>query len=221
MEPKKPAPPKVNTPPSEATSQYPPPSAAAAIPTTGLLSGLPPMEPKNPALPKLKTPPSEATSQYAWPASVAALPTIGLLSVRLPSDPWNGAPPNPKTPPSDAASQYDAPEGPNGKRNAISAGAGLEAGEQVAGGRAAERAEERPGVRTGSHPEGEQRRRRHVTTNVELRRIGRQAEGEQRLDHQRGRVGVARLLVVGGVRVVGPAAVRVLCLLQERQLRQR
>ena len=33
------------------------------MPTTGLLSGMPPVEPKKPASPKLKMPPSEATSQ--------------------------------------------------------------------------------------------------------------------------------------------------------------
>ncbi len=33
------------------------------MPTTGMLSGLPPMEPKKVASPKLKMPPSEASSQ--------------------------------------------------------------------------------------------------------------------------------------------------------------
>src|SRR6185437_3516012 len=51
-------------PPSLATSQYPPPSGVAARPTTGRLSGFPPIEPKNWAFPKLKIPPSEAASQY-------------------------------------------------------------------------------------------------------------------------------------------------------------
>ncbi len=37
--------PKAKIPPSEATSQYPPPVGAAAMPTIGRLSGLPPMEP--------------------------------------------------------------------------------------------------------------------------------------------------------------------------------
>jgi hypothetical protein len=36
---------------------------AAAIPTTGALSGLPPIEPLKAASPKLKIPPSEATIQ--------------------------------------------------------------------------------------------------------------------------------------------------------------
>ena len=44
-----------------ATSQYP--EDAAAIPTIGALSGLPPMEPSNAALPNAKTPPSDATNQ--------------------------------------------------------------------------------------------------------------------------------------------------------------
>ena len=45
MEPKKPASPKLKTPPSEAMSQYPPPSVVAAMPTMGLTRGRPPMEP--------------------------------------------------------------------------------------------------------------------------------------------------------------------------------
>ncbi len=49
-EPWKPAPPKLKTPPSDPTSQYPL-SDVAAMPTTGLLSGVPPMEPLNAALP--------------------------------------------------------------------------------------------------------------------------------------------------------------------------
>ena len=55
--------PKAKIPPSEATSQYPPPSGVAAIPTMGLLSEMAPVEPKKPASPKAKIPPSEATSQ--------------------------------------------------------------------------------------------------------------------------------------------------------------
>ena len=38
-------------PPSEATSQYPPPSGVAAMPTIGLLSAMPPADPKNAASP--------------------------------------------------------------------------------------------------------------------------------------------------------------------------
>ncbi len=50
-------------PPSEATSQYPPPSGVGVIPTMGLLRVIPPVEPWNEASPKAKMPPSEATSQ--------------------------------------------------------------------------------------------------------------------------------------------------------------
>ena len=63
IDPSNPAPPKANTPPSEATSQYPCPSGAAAIPTTGAASAVPPIDPSNPASPEAKTPPSEATAQ--------------------------------------------------------------------------------------------------------------------------------------------------------------
>ncbi len=78
-EPKKPASPKSKMPPSEATSQYPPPSGLAAMPTIGALSGVPPMEPKKPAFPKSKMPPSDATIQYP-PAGSAAPPTTGRCS---------------------------------------------------------------------------------------------------------------------------------------------
>ena len=63
VEPQNPASPKLNTPPSAATSQYPRPSGVAAMPTTGALSLRLPVEPQNPASPKLNTPPSAATSQ--------------------------------------------------------------------------------------------------------------------------------------------------------------
>ena len=43
--------PKLKMPPSEATSQYPPPSGVAAMPTIGAFSGLPPCDPKKPASP--------------------------------------------------------------------------------------------------------------------------------------------------------------------------
>src|SRR3954452_24534596 len=48
-------------PPSDAASQYPRSSGVAAMPTIGLLSGLPPIEPKNCEAPKANTPPSEGT----------------------------------------------------------------------------------------------------------------------------------------------------------------
>ena len=62
VEPKNLASPKQNTPPSAATSQYPPPSGVAAMPTIGAVRAIPPAEPKK-AAPKLNTPPSAATSQ--------------------------------------------------------------------------------------------------------------------------------------------------------------
>src|ERR1700686_1265188 len=75
-----------NTPPSEATVQYPPVAGSAAMPTMGLLSFTAPIEPWNPASPKVNTPPSDATVQYPWPSApdspiVGAMPTMGLLSL--------------------------------------------------------------------------------------------------------------------------------------------
>ncbi len=74
-------------PPSEATSQYPPPSGVAAIPTMGWLRCWPPSDPWKAASPKAKTPPSEATSQYPPPSGVDAAPTTGRASGRAPADP--------------------------------------------------------------------------------------------------------------------------------------
>ena len=74
-------------PPSEATSQYPPPSWVAAMPTTGALSAREPAEPEKRASPYENTPPSRATSQYPPPSGVAAMPTIGALSTREPVEP--------------------------------------------------------------------------------------------------------------------------------------
>ena len=90
-DPRKVAFPKENTPPSEATNQYPPPSGVAAMPTMGVLSGMPPVEPWKAASPKANTPPSEATNQYPPPSGVAAMPTMGLLSAMPPVEPWKGA----------------------------------------------------------------------------------------------------------------------------------
>ena len=75
---------KANTPPSDATVQYPPVAGSAAIPTIGRLRCVPPIEPKKGALPKEKIPPSEATVQYPAPvapsASVTgAMPTMGAF----------------------------------------------------------------------------------------------------------------------------------------------
>jgi len=63
MDPKNVASPKLKTPPSAATSQYPLPVGDAAMPTTGAFNRVPPMDPKNVASPKLNTPPSEAAIQ--------------------------------------------------------------------------------------------------------------------------------------------------------------
>src|SRR5580704_8655516 len=90
--PQNPASPKVKTPASCPTSQYPRPGVAA-MPTIGLFSTRLPVEPKKRASPKAKMPPSEATSQYPPPSDVAAMPTIGLLSVMLPVEPKNCASP--------------------------------------------------------------------------------------------------------------------------------
>ena len=55
--------PKLNTPPSDATSQYPFPLGVAAIPTIGWLRTMAPVLPKNCASPYEKIPPSDATIQ--------------------------------------------------------------------------------------------------------------------------------------------------------------
>src|SRR5664280_847183 len=55
--------PREKIPPSDATSQYPPPSGVAAIPTIGWLSLKAPVDPWNAASPREKIPPSEATNQ--------------------------------------------------------------------------------------------------------------------------------------------------------------
>ena len=80
IEPKNVASPNANTPPSDATSQYPLPSGVAAMPTTGRLRRMPPVEPKNVASPNPNTPPSEATSQSPFPDAVTAPPTTRKLS---------------------------------------------------------------------------------------------------------------------------------------------
>src|SRR6478752_7532674 len=79
--------PKANIPPSEPISQYPAPETVEAMPTTGALSGWPPIDPKNFASPNAKIPPSDATSQYPAPDDVAAAPTIGLFSDFPPIEP--------------------------------------------------------------------------------------------------------------------------------------
>ena len=54
------------------------------MPTTGRLSGWPPIEPWKAALPKANSPPSEATFQYPLASAVAAMPTMGAFR-------WPGA----------------------------------------------------------------------------------------------------------------------------------
>src|SRR5579872_4039386 len=63
--------PKANTPPSDATSQYPWSSGVPAMPATGALRAVPLIEPVNTAVPRVNTPPSDATSQ---PFAAAVLP---------------------------------------------------------------------------------------------------------------------------------------------------
>src|ERR1700722_5874251 len=69
IDPWNPALPKVNTPPSEATVQYPWPLApdrvmVGAMPTMGCASLIPPIDPSKPRPPKANIPPSDATVQY-------------------------------------------------------------------------------------------------------------------------------------------------------------
>ena len=63
IEPKNPASPWANTPPSAATIQYPNPVGEAAMPTIGEFSLMAPSEPWYTASPKVKMPPSPAASQ--------------------------------------------------------------------------------------------------------------------------------------------------------------
>ena len=63
IDPKNEASPKLKTPPSDATSQYPVLEGVTAMPTTGAFNRVPPMEPLNGAAPSAKTPPSEAAIQ--------------------------------------------------------------------------------------------------------------------------------------------------------------
>ena len=56
IDPKNCAAPKAKMPPSDATSQYPPPWGMAAIPTIGAARAVAPMDPKNCASPKAKMP---------------------------------------------------------------------------------------------------------------------------------------------------------------------
>ena len=55
--------PKANTPPSDATNQYPAPDVVGAMLTMGWFRRMAPVEPKKAASPKAKIPPSRATNQ--------------------------------------------------------------------------------------------------------------------------------------------------------------
>src|SRR4051812_37101102 len=77
MDPRNGASPKLNTPPSEATIQYPRPVGVAATPTIGWFRWRPPLDPKKPAPPTGKMPPARATRREPGPE--ATPPTIGWL----------------------------------------------------------------------------------------------------------------------------------------------
>ena len=62
-------------PPSAATSQYPPPSGVAAMPTIGELSW-PESDPWSWAEPKAATVPFASASQYPVPLLSGAMPTV-------------------------------------------------------------------------------------------------------------------------------------------------
>ena len=103
---------KANTPPSDATVQYPPVAGSAAMPTMGLLSLRRPWTRGTAALPKVKIPPSEATVQYPVPSAPVRVggggdADHGLRQRAPPMDPSKGRPPKVKTPPSEATVQYD------------------------------------------------------------------------------------------------------------------
>src|ERR1700677_1404329 len=77
--------PKLNTPPSDPTSQYPPPPGVAAMPTIGSLRCWPPMEPRKGAVGPVPAPAGRAIvgALHVPPVSVkvraAFLPEFVLL----------------------------------------------------------------------------------------------------------------------------------------------
>ena len=77
-EPRNGAPPKLNTPPSTPTSQYPPPDRAL-MPVIGATRCSPPSDPAKCASPKAKTLPSAATRKYPAEEGATAMPTIGAF----------------------------------------------------------------------------------------------------------------------------------------------
>ena len=123
-----------NTPPSAATSQYPPVAGSAAMATMGWSSAMPPVEPRKAASPKAKTPPSAATSQYPPPSAVVAMPTTGRLGDDVERSPRAGAP-NARTA-LGGTGPVAAAVGRGGSARTSAAGTAQERGE---GGRAAER----------------------------------------------------------------------------------
>ena len=76
------------TPPSEATSQYPPPSGGGIHADDGLIQLLAAHGAEEAGIPQgEQTPPSEATSQYPPPSGVAVIPTMGSFSGFPPMEP--------------------------------------------------------------------------------------------------------------------------------------
>lgn len=102
---------KLNTPPSAPSIQYPPVAGSPAMPTTGLLSGVPPIDPWNTASPKANMPPSDPAFQYPPPSGVGVSATTGRLNRVSPLEPWKVASPKVNTPPSAVTSQYPWPSG--------------------------------------------------------------------------------------------------------------
>src|SRR5262245_32167254 len=82
VEPKNFPDPNVNTPPSEATNQYPSPAGTRAPPTTSQFSGTPAAEPLSTALPWCDTPPPRpGTIEYPSPAGVGSTPATSARIV--------------------------------------------------------------------------------------------------------------------------------------------
>ena len=104
--------PKLKMPPSEAASQYPPPSGAVVMATIGALERQTPDRSGEGGVSVGEDPSVRRDQPVAlrrrWSE---AMPTIGLISGRDPAEPKKVASPKAKTPPSEATSQYPAPSG--------------------------------------------------------------------------------------------------------------
>ena len=74
-------------PPSEATSQYPPPSGVAAMPTMGLLRGMAPAEPKKRGVAVIEDAAVGGDDPVPLPSWVEAMPTGGAFKVSPPAGP--------------------------------------------------------------------------------------------------------------------------------------